>query len=104
MWRNFIICQFVQQTGQPCEIYVEILVSLFYHMQLNMTSKREIQRSKTAREWLPRSKRNIDWKYTGKLDKIFSRNFEIWILMLLKIYITQKKQDGKIQDGGIQDG
>ena len=41
----------------------------------------------------------IDWKYTGKLDKIFSRDFEIWILILLKIYITQKKQDGGIQDG-----
>ena len=45
-----------------------------------------------------------DWKYTGKLDKIFSRDFEIWILILLKIYITQKKQDGRIQDGRIQDG
>ena len=41
----------------------------------------------------------IDWKYTGKLDKIFSRDFEIWILVLLKIYTTQKKQDGRIQDG-----
>ena len=30
----------------------------------------------------------IDWKYTGKLDKIFSKDFEIWILILLKIYIT----------------
>ena len=34
----------------------------------------------------------IDWKYTGKLDKIFSRDFEIWILILLKIYITQKNK------------
>ena len=34
----------------------------------------------------------IDWKYTGKLDKIFSRYFEIWILILLKIYITQKNK------------
>ena len=33
---------------------------------------------------------SLDWKYTGKLDKIFSRDFEIWILILLKIYITQK--------------
>ena len=41
----------------------------------------------------------IDWKYTGKLDKIFSRDSEIWIFILLKIYITQKKQDGRIQDG-----
>ena len=32
----------------------------------------------------------IDWKYTDKLDKIFSRDFEILILILLKIYITQK--------------
>ena len=34
----------------------------------------------------------IDQKYTGKLDKIFSRDFEIWILILLKIYITQKNK------------
>ena len=34
----------------------------------------------------------IDWKYTGKLDEIFSRDFEIWILILLKIYITQKNK------------
>ena len=33
-----------------------------------------------------------DWKYLGKLDKIFSRDFEIWILILLKIYITQKNK------------
>ena len=32
----------------------------------------------------------IDWKYTGKLDKIFSRDFEIWILILLKIYKPKK--------------
>ena len=34
----------------------------------------------------------MDWKYTGKLDKIFSRDFEIWIFILLKIYITQKNK------------
>ena len=34
----------------------------------------------------------IDWRYTGKMDKIFSRDFEILILILLKIYITQKNK------------
>ena len=54
----------MQQHGQPCEIYIEILVSLsydIYQISNNETSKREIQRSKTAGEWLPRSKRNIEW-------------------------------------------
>ena len=33
----------------------------------------------------------------GKLDKIFSRDFEIWILILLKIYITQKNKMAEIK-------
>ena len=40
--------------------YLYLYVVILTKFQLNKTSKREIQRSKTVGEWLPRSKRNTE--------------------------------------------